>query len=266
MATPALAFDFVSPTAVSAGKGIQLSSPGPGDLLNLPIGAQERNWWRVETGLSRSYDLRDLDLVFAAGARRIRSVTFALGYSQFGHSDLYSEKLLKGSISIQRNGLAFGVSGSYMSLGFGGGYTSLNAAAFGLAAGWHSPKWHVAGSVDDLNSTSFADSDPAREPRCALHGEFASGRSYALLGHVSLQKDQDTQFGVGQRIIVKQTSALLWGFTTAPFTFGGGMELGLGSSRITYSANYHSTLGLTQLISISYGSTVGQKRLDDGLE
>lgn len=265
IASSVMAFDFVSPTGLSAGKTSSLSTPGSSDLLNLPVGGPSPKWWRVETGLSRSYDLRDLDIVFVSGAYRMRNVTFALGYSQFGHADLYSEKLIKGSISLGRNSLAFGVNGSFMSLGFGGGYQSLSAVAFGFGAGWQSTKWRVAGTVDDLNSPSFADSDPARQPNLSFHGEFISGSSYSLLGRVTLQKDQQAQFGAGQRIFIKQTSALLWGFTTAPFTFGGGIELGLGSSRITYAANYHPTLGLTQLISVSYGSADEQKRVDDGL-
>ena len=261
---PVAAFDFASPPGVGAGKSVQLSAPGAGELLNLPIGASSAGWWRVETGLSRSYDLRDLDLVFATGAYRRRNLTLAIGFSQFGHSDLYSERLLKGSISLNRNSLALGASGSFMVLGFGGGYTSLNAVAFSFAAGWHSAKWHAAGAIDDLNSPTFAKHDRARKPRFSLHGEFV-GKSYSLLGHVTLQKDQDAQFGAGQRIAVKQSSAFVWGFTTSPFTFGGGIELGLGSSHITYSANYHPTLGLTQLISVSYGSTVKQAAADDGL-
>lgn len=264
LTSPVAAFDFVSPLGVGAGKGMVLSSPGLSELLNMPIGAPTAKWWRVETGLSRSYDMRDLDVVFAAGAYRMRSLTLALGFSQFGHSDLYSEKLLKGSVALSRNKLAFGVSGSFMSLGFGGGYTSLNAASFGLAAGWHSAKWHAATTIDDLNSPTFAEHDPARLPRYSLHGEFI-GKSYSLLGHVTLQKNQDAQFGAGQRLLIKQSSAFVWGFTTAPFTFGGGLELGLGANRITYSANYHPTLGLTQLISVSYGSFVNRKKVDDCL-
>jgi hypothetical protein len=261
----ALAFEFVSPAGGSVGRAVQLYEPRPSDLLNLPIGTATSKWWRVETGLSRSYDLKDFDQVFAVGGYRRGNITVALGYSQFGHSDLYTEKLVKGSISFQRRSWSVGLSGSFMSLGFGGGYESLNAAAIGLAAGWRSARWQLAAFIDDINSPSFARSDPARPPRISLHGEFVSGKSYSLLGRFTMQKGEQLQFGAGQRIIVKQTSALLWGFTTAPFTFGGGIELGLGSSRLIYSANYHPVLGLTQMISVSYGSTVKKTTVDDGL-
>ncbi len=264
-ATSAAAFDFVSSTGASCGRTIQLSAPGASDLLNVPIGASKEKWWRVETGLGRSYDLRDLDQVLAVGGYRVGSFTVALGYSQFGHSDLYAEKLVKGSLSIERRSLSFGVSGSYMSLGFGGGYASLNSGAFGVAAGWRSERWQVAVSADDLNSPTFAESDPAKLPRYSLCGEFVSGKSYSLLARVTLQKDEDTQLGAGQRIALRSSSALLWGFTTSPFTFGGGIDLGLGGSRLTYSANYHPSLGLTQLISVSYGSFVKSAKVDDDL-
>jgi len=264
-ATSAAAFEFVAPTGVSAGRTIQLSAPGPGDLLNLPVGAATVKWWRVETGLSRSYDLKDLDQVFAVGGYRRGNITAVLGYSQFGHSELYAEKLLKASLSLQKNPWSAGLSGSFMSLGFGGGYKSLNAAAIGLAAGWQRASWRFAASMDDINSPSFAKSDPARLPRISLHGEFVSGKSYSLLGRMTLQKNERAQFGGGQRILLRSSSALLWGFTTAPFTFGGGIELGLGSSRLTYSANYHPVLGLTQMISVSYGSIVKKTTVDDGL-
>lgn len=265
IATAAAAFEFVPTTGVGTGRTIQLSAPGPGDLLNVSIGASEAKWWRVETGLGRSYDLRDLDQVFAVGGYRRGSVTAAFGYSQFGHSDLYSEKLVKGSVALQRRSLSFGISGSFMSLGFGGGYKGLNATSFGLGAGWIYRRWQFAASVDDLNSPSFSDSDPSRPPRFSLHGEFVSGKSYSLLGRMTLQKNEPSQFGAGQCILLRSTSAILWGFTTSPFTFGAGIELGLGASRLTYSANYHSVLGLTQLISVSYGSSTKRGKVDDGL-
>lgn len=264
-ATSAAAFESLSPTGAGVGRAVQLSAPGPSDLLNLPIGSVASKWWRVETGLSRSYDLKDLDQVFVVGGYRRSDITVALGYSQLGHTDLYAEKLLKGSLSLQRKSLSVGMCGSLMSLAFGGGYESLSAAAIGLAAGWRTAQWQFAASVDDLNSPSFAESDPARLPRISLYGEFVSGKSYSLLGRMTLQKNERPQFGAGQRILLRSTSAVLWGFTTAPFTFGGGIELGLGSSRLTYSANYHPALGLTQMISVSYGSIVKKTTVDDGL-
>jgi hypothetical protein len=152
-----------------------------------------------------------------------------------------------------------------MSLGFGGGYASLNSGAFGVAAGWRSERWQVAVSADDLNSPSFAESDPARPPRFSVHGEFVSGKAYSLLARVTAQKNEDVQFGAGQRIALRSSSALLWGFTTSPFTFGGGIELCLRAGRLTYSANYHPSLGLTQFISVSYGSSVKSTKVDDDL-
>ncbi|PWB73794.1 hypothetical protein C3F09_04845 [candidate division GN15 bacterium] len=259
------AFEFVASSAVSSGGAVQLSAPGPGDLLNLPIGAPSGSWWRVETGLGRCYDLRDFDQVFAAGGYRKGALTFALGYSQFGHADLYAEKLLKGSVALQRNAWSIGVSSSLMSLGFGGGYRGLNATAFGLAGGWTHRQWQFAASVDDLNSPSFTDNDPSRPPRLSLHTEYLSGKSYSLLGRLTMQKDESARIGAGQRILLKSSSAILWGFTTAPFTFGGGIELGLKAGRLTYSANYHPVLGLTQLISVSYGVKEKRPEVPDGL-
>lgn len=259
------AFEFVTPTGVASGRAIHLSAPGPSNLLNLPVGAPTNKWWRIETGLVRSYDLSDLDQVFVSGGYQYRSATVAFGYSQFGQAALYTEKLAKGSISLRYKSITAGLSVSLLSLGFGGGYEGLSAAGYGFGLGWSNAAWKLAVAADDLNSPTFAKSDPKHLPRYTLCGEFTSTRAYSLFGRTTLQQNERPQFGAGQRVTVGKTSALLWGFTTSPFTLGGGIELGIKAGRLNYSANYHPVLGLTQVISISYGSAMKQTALSNDL-
>ena len=101
--------------------------------------------------------------------------------------------------------------------------------------------------------------------------EFATGNSsvreviWCLLATRPGERLHAPQFGVGQRIAVGRSSALRWGFATSPFTLGGGLELGIKRGRLIYSANYHPVLGLTQMLSLSYGSAMTRPEGNDGL-
>lgn len=258
----ALAFEFNSGTANGTGQALSLSSPTPATLLTAPSQGLARGAWRIETGFTRLFDLRDLDQLFIAGVWRTKNLTSAFGFSQFGRSDLYSEKLAKLALALQYRSFSFGVSGSFMALSFGHSYSGLHAATCGLSAAWHRESFYAAISTDNLTTPHFDPFSPGVMPKYVAYLEYKRA-SWSTLGRITLEQAQKPQFAIGQRVTLRQGSALMWGLSTSPLQFGGGVDLRVSSGTIGYTVAYHPVLGMTQTISVSYGSSNTVRGNDD---
>ncbi len=248
------AFEFMTGHGTGLGQSLLLSHSTPSMLLSAPTGGLEKGEWRVESGISRLYDLSDLDQAFLAGAYRWRGLIAAAGVSQFGSRDLYAERIAKLALAYRYRQFVLGGTGSIMSTSFGGGYAPLNAATFGLGAAATFKRVYVAFSADNLTSPQLDPSSPAIRPIYSLYGELWSTKSLSTLVRSTFEKTEKPQFAIGQRIGVSELSSFLWGLQTAPLQFGGGVELGIKNSRISYCVSYHPVLGLSHTIAVSYGS------------
>ncbi|HVP06396.1 MAG TPA: hypothetical protein VMS71_01040 [Candidatus Acidoferrum sp.] len=254
MAHSVYAFEFMTGHGNGLGQSLLLSHSTPSMLLSAPTGGLDNGEWRIESGISRLYDLSDLDQAFLASAFRWRGLIAAAGVSQFGNRDLYAERIAKLALSYRYRHFVLGGSGSIMSTSFGGGYAPLNTTTFGLGAAASFKRVYASFSADNLNSPRLDPSSPVIRPIYSLYGEFWSTKSLSTLIRSTFEKTEKPQFAVGQRIGVSELSSLLWGLQTAPIQFGGGVELGIKSSRISYCVSYHPVLGMSHTIAVSYGS------------
>ncbi len=248
------AFDLISSRALGLGGNVVLSQPKPSDLLISPTGGLTSGDWRLETGIARTFDLKDLDQGFVVAAGRYRALTLAGGFAQLGQEDFYAERTVKAALSYQLDSLTVGVSGSYFHLSFGGLYPTLHSFGIGTAIGWRTKDLSIALTGDNLNSPTLYN---GAVPYLPLYGgqiELRSSKTLATLGRLVAQKTKQPQFGLGQRISLGQSNALTWGIMTAPVIFGAGFEFGLGGAALTYGASYHPVLGLSQTIAISIGT------------
>lgn len=250
--------EFLSARGAGLGNSIILSQPTASALVNLPVMPVRQSAWRLESGYNRLFELSDFDQLFVAAAGRWRSFVGAIGISQFGQSDIYSEKLLKTSLALHSRMFALGVSLSGQMVEIGNGYGGLRAAALGLSAGFNSRRIFAALSVDDINSPRLHRTSLPIKPRYAAHFEFVGKQSFSLTGRLQVQPQQRPQFGIGQRIELSHRAAFFWGLQNAPLLYGGGVELDFRRLRFTYATAVHPALGLTHTLALSFG-----KRLSD---
>ncbi|MEW6051996.1 MAG: hypothetical protein AB1644_13160 [Candidatus Zixiibacteriota bacterium] len=248
------AFEFVLGQGTGMGNGLLLSHSSPSMLLSAPSGGLYQNEWRVETGFNRQFDMSEFDQVFVAAGGRWKKVLSAIGFSQFGEGDLYSERIAKLSLGWQEQLVSIGLTGSVLMASFGGHYGNLSAASFGVGVGFRKHPYYAAVSADNLTSPRLERGSPRIEPNYATYFEYVSSRSMSVVGRMTFQNRETPQFAIGQRIVLGRGGSLLWGFSTAPIQFGGGVDLAIKESTISYTVSYHPVLGLSHTVAVSYGS------------
>lgn len=260
--TPGLAFDFITGNGNGLGQAMMLSRSSASTLLNVPTGGLARGEWRVETGLNRAYDLKELDQAYIAGAWHWRDLTAAIGFSQLGQRDFYSERTAKWGLGYQYRDWMFGANYSVLVHSFGGRYGELSAGALGLGGGFRRAPVYLAFSADNLNSPVLDRGSPSIRPVYSLYAELRSSKTLSTVSRMRFEDGNPPQFAAGQRIAISPVSALMWGLQSAPLQLGGGVEIGVANGRITYTASYHPTLGLSHTIAVSYGSGMKNEGVD----
>jgi hypothetical protein len=254
LAVGASAFDMRDARAGGLGRTVLLSRPMAVNLINGPSDGLEIGTWEGEAGYNRRFEMADLDYLFIAGACRRRSVTIALGASQFGKADLYAEQMLKGSIAYHYRRVTFGGSLSAMQLQIGNGYGGLRAATVGLGAALTSHRFRVSLAADNLTKPRFVDNGTPAKPTFTLLTEYHGHQAFSLTGRVRWEDLQKPQFGLGQMIRLSGESVFFWGIGTAPLEYGGGIELNIPFGSLTYAATIHPVLGLSHTVTLSYKS------------
>lgn len=254
LAAGGFAFDMRDARAGGLGRTVLLSRPTAVNLVNGPSDGLALGTWEGEAGYHRRFEMADLDYLFVAGAYRRRSVTIALGASQFGKPDLYAEQLLKGSIAYHYRRATFGGSLSAMQLQIGNGYGGLRAATVGLGGALTSHGFKVALGADNLVKARFVDNGTPVEPTFTLLTEYVGHRAFSLMGRIRWEDLQKPQFGLGQMIRLSGESAFFWGIGTAPLEYGGGIEINITFGSVTYAATIHPVLGLSHTVTLSYKS------------
>lgn len=253
LVSSAAGYDFITSRAVGLGQGELLSHPTASEFVNLPAGGFSDREWRIETGFNRAYDLADFNQFFIAGGYRRGRYSAALGFSQFGKSELYAEQVAKGSFSMHFDSITIGLTGSALMVRFGGNYANLNAATIGLGGSMRFRDAIAAISIDNLTSPKLWQGAVPARPQFGLYGEFRGKKTFSLVSRALFEKEQAPRFSLGQRVILSPGAALLLGISTEPLQYGGGLEIGVSGGLISYNAAYHPVLGLTQTIAVSYG-------------
>lgn len=254
------AYDFLTSRGTGLGQAALLSRPSPSELLNLPSGRLAINEWRFETGLSRAFDLRDFDQFMLAGVGRKGRFSLAAGFSQFGRSELFTEQIAKLTLATHIDSLTFAVGGSYLTVGFGGGYENLSAATLHAGSSFQRNWLTISFAADNLSSPSLNDGSPKVEPLYAAEVEYRGKHPLSIVGRLQAQKNERPRFSFGQHLALGSTAALMLGLVTAPVQFGGGVEIAHKGALLTYSMSVHPVLGLTQTIAISYGNRAQKNR------
>lgn len=244
-------FDPAADIADGMGNTVVLAQPSALELLSVPVAGIDDGDFKIESGYSRKFGMKELDRVYLAAARRFGPVTAALGISQFGQSDLYAEKLGRLAVAYRFDSLSVGASLSGMIVEFGGGYDDLSGVTVGAGCGYRTRRLKTALMFENLTTPRLHTGSPEVNVLSTLHLELLGPGPYSVTGRVTLERTEKPQFGLGQKIRISKRGSLFWGVTTAPSTYGGGIDVNYRSYLITFAATYHSTLGLSHHVAVS---------------
>lgn len=258
-------FELMTSRGSSIGGNVILSRQLPTDLLSIPVGGVGDRQWRVETGFARTFDLKDLDQGLVAAAARRGKFAVSIGASQFGQRDFYTEQTAKAALMYCLSSLTGGIAASYYRVSFGGIYAPLATSGVGAALAWRQPRFVVAISGDNLNKPRLYSAAVPFQSRYNAQVEFVSNPQLSTLARATLQEAERPQFGLGQRIGIGNRHAIMWGLSSAPLVYGGGLELWFNRMSICYAATYHPVLGLSQTLTVSVGSMLFAKERGTGV-
>lgn len=247
------AFEFVTTRGIGMGQTILFSQPSATSFLLLPSSKIANGEWIVELGGMREFELSELDRAYVAVATRHKSYTIALGLSQLGQRDYYSERTGKISLSYHWYDYTFSANISGIQYHFGGYYADQRAGTVGLGFSYSYGRMHFGIAADNINSPKLIETSPAFNPKVSFYGELLGKKNYSVTGRVTYEKDQDVQMALGQKIDVTDRGALFWGISTEPFQIGGGFDVWYSPRGVlTYAGSYHPVLGVSHNISIIY--------------
>lgn len=246
------AFDFVTGHGPGLGRTIMLSKSSASALLLAPSPGILPGEGKVEFGINRKFEMKDLDQAYVAAAYRWHPVTVAVGYSQFGYADYYSERTARLTAAFHYGQAAAGVGLSTMTVSFGDHYESLSGTAFSLGVSFRHDRLFAALVADNLNSPRMSDRSPANPPCYTAYAEIVGLGSYSVTARTTIQEREKPQYGFGQIIHLSANGSVFWGVSTQPLTYGGGVEISYRGAAITYAANYHPVLGFSHTLSTGY--------------
>jgi hypothetical protein len=244
-------FDPTADMVDGMGNTIVLAQPSALELLSVPVGGIDNGCLKIESGYSRKFEMKELDRVYLVAVRRFGPLTTALGLSQFGRSDLYSEKTGRLSLAYNFDSLAIGASLSVMNIEFGGRYEDINGVTVGVGCGYRSRRLKTALMFENLTTPRLHENSPEVNIVSSMHLELLGPGPYSVTGRVTLEATEKPQFAIGQKIRLSKRGSFFWGVTSAPKTYGGGVEVNYKSYLITIAVSYHSTLGLSNHVALS---------------
>jgi len=250
LSAPLLGYEIDAGRSLGMGGTIMLTAPSATDLLLDPVALNPDRQALIESGYQRRYDLPELEKgYFAAGYRR-GSFSFALGASQFGKDDYYSEKILRTSIGYYYRFIGFAIVGSGKSTKFGNNYGSFSANSIGLAGALNYKEYHLAIVADNLNDPKLVKNGKTDPFNVKVLTEVKGSKSFSVTGKMGIEKNQKLSLSLGQYIFVSGKNVIYWGLSGNPLTYGGGLELSYSKFVINYSVNYHPALGISHNISL----------------
>ncbi len=250
LATAVSAYDIDGGRRVGVSRAVLLSEPSASDFVFCPTAYLSPGRITVESGFLRRYDLSDLDQYYVAAAAEYHRFVLGIGASQFGKSDYYAEKILRSTVSYKIDSLAIGVMVSGKMVEFGNVERSYSSVGLGLSAGFNWNKYHIAAVADNINKPRLtAESEPDYR-NINLYAEIEGSRFYSIVGRLNWQDHANVQATLGQIFHLTGNNALMWGISSNPLTYSGGLELNLNRYYIGYAVANHPTLGLSHSIVI----------------
>ncbi|RKX26322.1 MAG: hypothetical protein DRP47_08385 [Candidatus Zixiibacteriota bacterium] len=249
---PAAALEFAIPRGIGLGQAVVLSDLSASALLQFPSASISKGTGVLESGILRRFGLKDLDEALLVGGYRFGRFTAVGGFSQFGRSELYTEKTFKFAAACKVGNVGMGVTWSHLSLSFGGSYSGLSVSTIGASLSYRQRRVLLALAADNLTSPVLELGSPDIKPQYSVRAELLGRGSFSVVTGATFEDKQKPRFSIGQIVNVSSRASLLWSLSSEPLVYAGGLEVNISYGRVGYYTSYHPILGFTNCVSLSY--------------
>ncbi len=242
-------FPFPSGRMNGIGGTIVLSTSIASEQLTCGVSPGNNITLQADFGYQRKFNLKELDEIYTAFSYRLKNYTIVAGMSQLGEPDLYTLKKIRAGILFTKSFYTLGTLITSESHDFYNRYKSLRLLSYSLSLSIKQKYFIVSSVVDNLNKPSLTETSPQDELKVSIYGELLNVKKYKTTLMFSTQKGQQNKFGIGETVEISQSASLMFGFSTAPTQFGGGIEMRWKKKSVIYNSLYHPILGLTHSVS-----------------
>lgn len=252
----ASAFDLPGSRSWSTGGALPLSDPSASTVVRMPWLADSPGHLKVELLFGRQYEIPEFTEGGLATSLSFGHAALSFGAAQFGDPNLYSETTFRWGGGVWHGRFGAGGCLSYRRIEFGQSdavaIEAVDALSLDLGAAARMGRLSLSGLAANINRPRLSEHSSAVEPRYTLFAELVGLSVFSLTARLTAEDHQRPQFGLGQMVTPSRDLRLLWGLSTNPIRFGGGMELRWRELVIGYDADYHLDLGLSQMVSLAY--------------
>ncbi|SYZ74286.1 exported hypothetical protein [Candidatus Zixiibacteriota bacterium] len=252
--TQAGAFDFEAGRNLGLSRMPLFSKPMASDLLVCPGVNLNDGKILIESGFQRRFELKDLDKAYGAAAYRYHFVFGAIGFSQFGRSDYYTESQFKGILGAQYRQFNLAIIMGSKNIEFGNDYGKYSMTSIGIGGGAKLKSVRFGFSADNLNKPKLTSASAAEQPTVGLYTEIESVNKFSMTGRATFEKYEKPSLAIGQIIRLAGDNGLFWGIGGNPLTYGGGIEMHYSSFMINYAVSYHPVLGFSHNVAIGFAA------------
>lgn len=242
-------FIFPSGRTDALGRTVVLSAPTPSEQLLSGTPLKQTDKLSVDFGYTRQYDLKELDIIYSAVSYRMQNFSLAAGLSQMGDPDLYTQKNMCLAVLYSKSFYTIGNFVSGESHDFNTRYKSVNQISYSLSVQVRHKDFILNSVLENLNRPTLTKNSPKVNRKLIFYGELLGLKKYKTTLTFSTQADKENTFGIGESVEISQIGTLMFGFSTAPVEFGGGLMMKWKNNSLIYNASYHPVLGLTHTIS-----------------
>ncbi len=240
---------IASGRANGIGQTIVLSNPMASEQLISGVLSNNNITLQADFGYQRKYNLKELDEIYTAFSYHFKSYTIVAGMSQLGDPDLYTQKEIRIGLLYSKSIFTIGNFITSESHDFNNRYKSLNQLSYSFSFTIKQKYFILSSVLENLDRPSLTETSPQDEVKLTMYGELLRANKYKTTLMFSTQKGKQNKFGVGETVEISQTASLMFGFSTVPTQFGGGIELKWKKNAVIYNSLYHPVLGLTHSVS-----------------
>jgi len=253
------AYDIEGGCQAGMAGSVLFSIPSASGLLICPSNNLLPRQFVIESDWSRKYDLADLDRISIIAAYRYKNLTGALGLSQLGTPDYYTEKTVRATLSYHYNELTASLITSGEIIEIGDNLGKFQTAAVGLGASYRYDNYYFGLTIDNLNRPKLSEFLEGENILAKIFVEIDGGERHSIAGRLVFEKYEKPMVSISQYINIAKKNALFWGLSQNPLTYGGGLNMEFKRFSLCYAISYHPVLGFSHHISFSFLSGVTDK-------
>lgn len=253
------AYDIEGSLQSGMAGSVLFTKPSASGMLICPSDNLLQDQFVIESDWSRKYDLADLDRISLLAAYRYKNLTGALGLSQLGTPDYYTEKTVRATFSYHYKEMTATLITSGEIIEIGDNLGKFQAAAVGLGASYKYDNYYFGLTIDNINRPKLSELLEGENILTKIFVEIDGGERHSIAGRLVFEKYEKPMVSISQYINIAKRNALFWGLSQNPLAYGGGINVEFKRFSLNYAVSYHPVLGFSHNISFSFLSSITDK-------